>query len=664
MTSATIADLVRAGRRSSLAGRDSELRLLRQVTAPGGPIVVYLHGPAGMGKTALVSALEATLREDDGVRGLKIAAGSVEPTPSTILAAMGRALGNEVTRTVADLADALTSIKETTVVMIDDVDTWRLASSWLRAELFPALPASTRFVLAGTAVPPPAWSSDYGRYFVDIKLGALPRSQSDAVVAAAGLSPETAERIWALTGGHPLGLHMAIHAARTGSLGTTRDAGELANAVLNAIGDTQLRRAVEACAIVRRANRALVSAILQTEEPVQLSLLEAVEALPFATRDAEGIYIAEPVRRAIVDWMSGVEAERYQLWRKIAADWIVKRLRSSGRSGRWRHMADLLHLLEQPALRNAFFPPEAEAPPVEAARADDFQQILDIVDLRDGGDERARIEAWIQHLPHRFSVARGPGGEVLAFYLFTRQDDPHDGLGAFDPLFGAWQTHLAANPVNGEVLFIRQISARATEAHEAGRIACILDLKRNYIERWGMARIYCYAFAGDRELLHRLGFRPLQEAPIDMPATMVLEVPGGDMIGWVSALVDAGPTGMVDSDNLDFARDRREVVVEGHAVELTRLEAQVLGELIDRAPAVVRREDLIERIWRRTHVGSNVVDTVVRTLRKKLGSRRDCIQTVPKAGYRYVQPGTSAARTLPIAARLDGLEDRIESMPG
>ena len=61
-----------------------------------------------------------------------------------------------------------------------------------------------------------------------------------------------------------------------------------------------------------------------------------------------------------------------------------------------------------------------------------------------------------------------------------------------------------------------------------------------------------------------------------------------------------------------------------------------------RAPAVVRREDLIERIWRRAYVGSNVVDTVVRTLRKKLGPRRDYIQTVPKAGYRYVWSGTSA----------------------
>jgi DNA-binding winged helix-turn-helix (wHTH) protein len=120
---------------------------------------------------------------------------------------------------------------------------------------------------------------------------------------------------------------------------------------------------------------------------------------------------------------------------------------------------------------------------------------------------------------------------------------------------------------------------------------------------------------------------------------MVLDVPGGDMIEWVSALVDAGTRGMAEGETLDFARDRREIVVDGHAVELTHLEAQVLAELIDHAPAVVRREDLIARIWRRTYVGSNVVETVVRSLRKKLGSKRDCIRTVPKAGYRYIAAG-------------------------
>jgi Transcriptional regulatory protein, C terminal len=651
MTAATIADLIRQGRGNTLAGRDAELRLLRQVTTPGGPVVAYVHGPAGIGKTALVSALDACL-EDERVRRLHVAGGAVEPTPSAILMAFGRVLGHK-TRTVAELAAVLGTVEDVTVVLVDDVDTWRLAASWLRVDLLPALPANTRFVLAGAVPPPAAWSTEYGQYFLDIKLGALPRTESDAAVAAMGLSTETAERIWQLSGGHPLGLRMAIHAARAGSLGTTRDAGELANAILQAIGDSGLRRSVEACAIVRRANRALVSAILEVEEPIPLSLLEAVEALPFATRDAEGIYIAEPVRRALVDWMSGVEAERYQLWRKTAADWIVSRLRTAGRSGRWRYMADLLHLLEQPALRNAFFPPEEEAPPVEPARADDFDRIFDIAELRDGPDERACIEVWGQRLPHRFSVARGPKSEVLAFYLFVRQDDPHSGLGAVDPLFASWQAHLAANPIEGEILFIRQISARTSGAH--GRIACILDLKRRYIERPQMARIYCRAIAEDRELQYRLGFRPLEQPRDGMPNTMVLEVPGGDMIEWVSALVDAGTHGMAHDNHLDFARDRREIAVGGRAIELTPLEAQVLAELIDRAPAVVRREDLIERIWRRAYVGSNVVDTVVRTLRKKLGPRRDCVQTVPKAGYRYVGPGASGEPSRPI--RVIGLSD-------
>ena len=69
-----------------------------------------------------------------------------------------------------------------------------------------------------------------------------------------------------------------------------------------------------------------------------------------------------------------------------------------------------------------------------------------------------------------------------------------------------------------------------------------------------------------------------------MPDTMALEVPGGDMIAWISALIDAGPHGIAHDGKLDFARDRREVVVEGRAIELTPLEAQVLGEL-----SIVRR---------------------------------------------------------------------------
>src|SRR6516225_4861264 len=110
MSAATIADLMRQGRRTTLAGRNAELGLPRQVTAPGGPVVAYVHGPAGIGKTALISALDACL-EDEGVRRLHIAAGAVEPTPTAILTALGKVLGHEA-GSVAELAAALATTKE------------------------------------------------------------------------------------------------------------------------------------------------------------------------------------------------------------------------------------------------------------------------------------------------------------------------------------------------------------------------------------------------------------------------------------------------------------------------------------------------------------------------------------------------------------------------
>ena len=629
--SGKIADLLRQGRHSAFLGRDRELHGLLRISAQDGPVVAYLHGPAGIGKSALLAAFETSLA-DAGIHSGRIAAGAVEPLPTAISAALAAVLGSPT----LPLAQATALAGNMIVVMIDDVDTWRLAASWLRTELIPAMPINVRFVLAGRAAPPGLWTSEYGPHFLDMRIAPLERKASDAIAAAAGLPPSLAERVWVLTAGHPLGLRMAIHAAGTGALDTARDAGELANAILHAIGDSELRRAAEACAVVRRASRALVSAILESTEPVPLSLLEAVEALPFATRDAEGLYVVEPVRQAIIGWMSGVDAERYQAWRTIAADWFVARLRTSGRARRWRHMADLLDLLDEPSLRNAFFPTDTAAPPVEPAQERDFEQIFEIAETNDGSDERTRLEAWAQRLSYRFSVARGPNSEVLAFYVFARQDDPISGLGTLDPVIAECERHLAENPVAGEVLFVRQISARAGNSYRAGRIACILDLKRNYIERGALSRIYCYAAVEDINLLFRLGFRPLAQSHAALPGTMVLDVPGDDIVRWVSALVDAGSAARSGDGEFTFVRDRREVLVEGRVVELTPLESQVLARLIDRAPAVVGRDEFIEHIWQRTFVGSNVVDTVVRTLRKKLGPQRASIQTIPKAGYRYI----------------------------
>ena len=140
-------------------------------------------------------------------------------------------------------------------------------------------------------------------------------------------------------------------------------------AILHAIGDSDLRRAVGYAPSFDAPAATWSQPFWGLMSPIPLSLLETVEALPFATRDAEGsISRAGQARHRRLD----VQCRGRTLStvaQKLPPTGSLAAFVRQERTGRWRHMADLLHLLEHPALRNAFFPLDEEAPPVEPARA-------------------------------------------------------------------------------------------------------------------------------------------------------------------------------------------------------------------------------------------------------------------------------------------------------
>src|SRR5689334_16327346 len=119
VTTPTIADVLRSRRRSSLAGRDKELRLLQQLAMPDGPVVAYVHGPAGIGKTTLLSALAAEFDAAE-IRNVCVQAGATEPRPESVVRTIAQALRVEAS-TVDQLADALRVGKTINVLMVDDV---------------------------------------------------------------------------------------------------------------------------------------------------------------------------------------------------------------------------------------------------------------------------------------------------------------------------------------------------------------------------------------------------------------------------------------------------------------------------------------------------------------------------------------------------------------
>jgi len=76
----------------------------------------------------------------------------------------------------------------------------------------------------------------------------------------------------------------------------------------------------------------------------------------------------------------------------------------------------------------------------------------------------------------------------------------------------------------------------------------------------------------------------------------------------------------------------REVTVDGQRVELAVREFALLEALLTAAPAVVGKDELLDRVWGDAAETGNVVEVYIGYLRRKLG--RDRVETVRGVGYR------------------------------
>ncbi len=79
----------------------------------------------------------------------------------------------------------------------------------------------------------------------------------------------------------------------------------------------------------------------------------------------------------------------------------------------------------------------------------------------------------------------------------------------------------------------------------------------------------------------------------------------------------------------------RGVRVAGTAVDLTAKEYALLELFLRNPGAILSRAQILDRVWSFDYDGqSNVVETYIRYLRKKLGTTREMLQTVRGMGYR------------------------------
>jgi uncharacterized protein (DUF934 family) len=601
--------------------------------------VVLVHGIPGIGKSALLEAFLSDLR-DGGATVFKLDCRTVEPTERGFLDAAPGALDG-----ASELADRLGELPRPVVIALDHYEVFRLMDTWLRQVLAPVLPVGVHLVLAGRAPPVAAWYS-LGVGFRSLPLGPLDEGDAHALLRERGAARAELDRLNRIARGHPLALTLAAAAVTEQPQLALEDAAvprvvsELARLYLEEVGDPLTRRALEAASVVRRTTEPLLTAMLGEPSDALGRLLD----LPFVEAGREGLVVHDAVREAVGDFLRGTNPVRHRQFRRAAWRELRSEVRDAAAPDLWRYTADMLYLIDNPVVREAFFPSGSQPLGVEPARAQDADAMDAIAARHEGPQAAGLLRRWWDAAPQTFSVSRDRDGVVVGFFslLQTTELRPQR---VPDPVVDAWTQHLRDQPVpkGQQVLGLRRwLDTDRGELPCASQAAAWLDVKRMYMAlRPALRRIYVVVEDVPTywPVVEQLGFRPIAGEGVEIDGSVytsvMLDFGPGSVDGWLAGLV-ATELGLDDEPTLDG--EARELSVSGTRVALTPLEFALFRHLREREGRTVSRAEFLREVWGTEFTGgSNVVDAVVRSLRGKLGEASPMIETVRGSGYRLCE---------------------------
>jgi hypothetical protein len=625
-----------------------ELSRLESVHVPDGPWVVVVHGIGGIGKSSLLSAfVENSRRSELAVASLDCA--SIEPTERGFLAWFC-ALAGHPEQNVEQLARSLELPRSPLVLALDHYEAFRLLDAWLRNVFVPAFSGRVRIVVASREAPLLQWSTDpvLGPHFSSLRMETLEKSEAAELLERAGVPEGARSSILRLADGHPLALRLAAAASASVSSGhldempLDRVLHELTRYYLAEISEPGLRKAVEAASTVRRASEPLLAAMLGTKDAARV--YEQLGELHFVEPRRDGLALHDAVKGFVSSELQSRDPVRFADYQRSAWRQMRREVRNAPVSQLWRYTADLIYLIQNPVVREAFFPSGEPAYAVEPARREDFDAVLEISARHEPSAATELTRFWLERAPHTFFVARGSDAKVAGYYcsLDSRQVEREDVM--HDPITRAWWEDLEGAGRHQALFLRRWLSLEHGEAPSPVQAACWLDLKRSYLElRPHLRRVYLTLedLAPYLPVALRLGFAPVPDATVTLGestySSAMLDFGPRSVNGWMQRLF----TKELGATDPCIDLDARQVIGPSGREDLSPLEFGVVALLIENEGDPVSRKQLLAEVWDVHHEGSsNVVDTVVAGLRRKLGDGAGRVESVRGVGYRYQAPGS------------------------
>ena len=198
------------------------------------------------------------------------------------------------------------------------------------------------------------------------------------------------------------------------------------------VGDPLTGNALEAASVVRRTTVPLLRAMLPDVAPQDA--YERLRTLPFVESGRDGLHVHDVVQQAIAAALRAADPSRHRDYRRAAWRRLRDEIRTVGQPDLWRYTADMLYILENPAVREAFFPSGTHLYAVEPAGSDDGAAIHAISERHEGPAATKLLDAWWCRAPQTFWVVRGPDGAVKGFFVLFVPDTLNPALFDDDPI--------------------------------------------------------------------------------------------------------------------------------------------------------------------------------------------------------------------------------------
>jgi hypothetical protein len=610
--------------------------------------VIHLHGLAGIGKSMMLDAFIANERTR-GAIVVRLDCRAVEPTQRGLLHEVSAAVGTfSASPSLDEVTSRLASIGERVLLALDNYEVFRLLDTWLRTTFIPALQDNVRVVLIGRDPPVAAWltAPSWQGLVRSVAVEPLSEVSAQELLGHYGVDAAVARRINRIARGHPLALRLAAAAVAARPDLSLEEAatqpliGELTRLYLTDVHDEVTREALDAASVVRRTTQSLLRAMLPGVAPQDA--FERLRGLPFIETGRDGLVLHQAVQEAVSSALKSADPERYNDHRRAAWRQLREESAKAGTPDLWRYTADTLYLIENPVCREAFFPTGAQVVTVEPAAAAHGARLLTIAEQVEPAASTSLLRGWWTEAPESFSVVLSRQQEVVGFYAMFDSENVRRRALLADPLTEAWLRHLREHPVpRGErVLFLRRwLGLDGGEGPSPVQAACWLDIKRTYMAlKPDLRRVYTTVrdLTEFGPIVSTLGFTPLPDAAVELDGisyhSAFLDFGPDSVDGWLAGLA-ADELGLQNTSTLD--PESGELLLDGEPIALTPLEFAVVNNLQAHRGKVVTRVAVMRDVWGHSYDGgSNVVDSTIRSIRKKLGSHASAIETVRGFGYR------------------------------